>query len=75
MDFNLLEAVITGIGFPIVMCLLMFYYIQKLNDKHDAEIDKLTTAMNENTKILTELSATITSMQIVHEKTLKRLDE
>lgn len=75
MDFTVIEAMISTIGFPIIMCLLMFYYIHKLNDKHDEEIDKLTNALAENTRILTELSATITSMQLVHERTLKRLDE
>lgn len=75
MDIQALEATITSIGFPIIMCLLMFYYVQKLNDKHDQEIDKLTEAMNQNTRILTELSSTITNMQLFHEKSLKRLEE
>lgn len=74
MDVQLIETIVASIGFPIVMCLLLFYYIQRLNEKHDSEIDKLTEAMNENTKILTQLSVMITSIQSVHEKTLKKLD-
>ena len=41
MDYAMLMQAITSVGFPIVMCILMFIYIQKINDSHKEEIDAL----------------------------------
>lgn len=46
---------ITTVGFPIVMCLCLAYYCMKLDDRHKAETDKFTTALNENTLVLQKL--------------------
>lgn len=66
MDFaGILQAVST-VGFPIVCCLAMGWYvkdqteknreqIETINEKHKAEIDKVTEALNNNTIALTKL--------------------
>lgn len=63
MDFTALQTFVTSVGFPIVMCLLMFYYMQKLNENHDAEIKALTETINTNTQVLTELATLIKNMK------------
>ena len=41
MDINALQNAITTIGFPIVVCLLAFYYINKQTESHKNEVDGL----------------------------------
>lgn len=62
MDFNGVLELIGSIGFPIVMCLILFHYMEKQNDKHDKEIHDLTETINNNTKILTELTTLIKTL-------------
>lgn len=38
---------ISSVGFPIAMCLLMFWYMQKESENHRAETDGLKEAINE----------------------------
>lgn len=41
MDITVLQDAITTIGFPIVVCLLAFYYINKQTESHKNEVDGL----------------------------------
>lgn len=67
MDANTVLQAISSIGFPAVMCVLLIYYIkyttdlftqmvQKIEDKHADDMIKVTTALDNNTAALTELS-------------------
>lgn len=59
MDFATIETFITSVGFPIAMCLLLFYYMQKSDEKHEEEIKSLTATITANTQVLTELTTMI----------------
>lgn len=59
--------IISSMGFPIAMCVLMCYYIKytqdnyrkdisDLNEKHKEESTKLVQAINNNTIVIKELS-------------------
>ena len=59
--------IISSMGFPIAMCVLMCYYIKytqdnyrkdinDLNEKHKEESIKLVQAINNNTIVIKELS-------------------
>lgn len=61
MEGNIIE-IIGSIGFPIAMCLLLFNYMEKQGEKHDKEIGDLTETINNNTKILTELTTLIKTL-------------
>lgn len=52
---NELSTLISTLGFPIGMCLIMCYYINKINDAHKAETDKFAEALNNNTVVLQKL--------------------
>lgn len=63
MDFQIIIAAIGSLGFPIVACCGMAYFFAKANDnyrqdmkemnaKHKEEIDKMSEAINNNTKAL-----------------------
>lgn len=62
MELGAIIELIGSIGFPIVMCLILLQYMERQNEKHDKEIHDLTDTINNNTKILTELTTLIKTM-------------
>lgn len=55
MDWQGIVNIVSSIGFPIVMCLLMGFYIKYITDEHKEEISQLKTALDNNTVALTKL--------------------
>ena len=67
MDYNLILQAVSSLGFPIVMCGLMAWFvmnqtnkhreeIEKLNDRHKEEMKSVTEALNNNTLAIQELT-------------------
>lgn len=67
---NTVVQLISTLGFPIVMCGVMGYYVKylndehkeeigKINDQHREEVEKLTTTIENNTIVMEKLSAKI----------------
>lgn len=52
---NDISGLISTVGFPIGMCLIMCYYINKINEAHKDETDKFAEALNNNTLVLQKL--------------------
>ena len=46
---------ISTVGFPIVMCIMIFYYMERESDSHKQEVDGLKD-------VLTELKISITQL-------------
>ena len=46
---------ISTVGFPIVMCILIFYYMEKEAESHKQEVDGLK-------EVLTDLKVSITQL-------------
>ena len=72
MDIGDISQLISSIGFPIAMCVLMCYYIKytqdnyrtdinSLNEKHKEETTNLVQAINNNTLVIKELSERLNS--------------
>ena len=55
MDVNVVTSAISTLGFPIVMCGAMFWYMLKEKDAHKEEMNSVTEALNNNTLILQKL--------------------
>lgn len=66
MDWQGLMQAITTVGFPIVCCIAMMWYVKystdqnreeiaKLNEQHKQEMTEVTQAINNNTIALTRL--------------------
>lgn len=66
MDVNTIIQLITSVGFPIVMCIAMAWYVKyctdksrdevaRLNVQHESQMREFTTAINNNTVALTKL--------------------
>ena len=52
MDLSTITNLISSIGFPIAISLVLMWYIMKLNESHSNEVKALTNALNNNTVIL-----------------------
>lgn len=46
---------ISTVGFPIVMCILMYAMNDKQDIRHAEEIEKVTNALNNNTIVMQKL--------------------
>lgn len=55
MDMNMILQAITSVGFPIVMCLMLMWYVKEISTKHKEESDKFAEALNANTLVLQKL--------------------
>lgn len=56
MDANTIIQIVGSLGFPIVMCGALFWRQVKSDEQHNAEMDKLSEALNNNTLAITKLS-------------------
>ena len=50
---------VSTLGFPIVMCLIMFKYMQEESANHKAEVNSLKDSLKENTVVLADLKSMI----------------
>lgn len=57
MDAQSYTNLISSVGFPIVMCLIMVKLMARMEESHKAEIDSLKDSLNNNTNVLTRLEA------------------
>lgn len=65
---NDLSTLISTLGFPIAMCLIMCYYINKINEAHKEETSNFADALNNNTLVLQKLCDKLDSEVNVDDK-------
>lgn len=68
---NAVVQLISTVGFPIVMCGVMGYYVKYLNDQHKEEIK---TINDEHKEEVSKLTTTIENNTIVMEKLSSKID-
>ena len=52
---NTVTQIISTLGFPIAMCVALFWYMIQQRKQHEEESEKWQQALNNNTAILTKL--------------------
>ena len=62
MDGQVIINAISTVGFPIVMCMILLYIVEKRNEEHKEEMAKITESLNNNTLVIQHLTDTITSI-------------
>lgn len=62
---NDIVSIISTVGFPITLTLILLWYIYDSNNKHKEEIDTMSEALNNNTLALTKLLDRMESDKIV----------
>lgn len=55
MDISALQQLIGTLGFPIVCCGALFWYMIQQKNTHKEEMDKMVEAINNNTLAITKL--------------------
>ena len=55
MDANVIMQAVSTVGFPIVMCLCLLWYVKTQTETHKEESEKFTDALNKNTLVLQKL--------------------
>ena len=55
MDMGMITQFISTLGFPISVCLVCFWYINKRESEHKDEREKLSEAINNNTLVVQAL--------------------
>lgn len=65
---NEISTLISTLGFPVGMCLIMCYYINKINEAHKEESNKFSDALNNNTLVLQKLCDKLDSEVNVDDK-------
>lgn len=53
---------VSNVGFPVAVCIALFFYMEKQNERHQEETDKLNETVQSNTKVLTELCTLIKTL-------------
>jgi hypothetical protein len=62
MDINAIVSIVSNVGFPVAVCIALFFYMEKQNERHQQETDKLNETVQSNTKVLTELCTLIKTL-------------
>ena len=52
METNEIVQIISNFGFPVLMCLLLFYYIRNEQKKANETLDELRQTIDRNTTII-----------------------
>lgn len=55
MDVQLITSLIGSLGFPIVCCIALFWYLTKTAKQHKEEMDRMSEAINNNTNVMNQL--------------------
>ena len=71
MDANSIVQLIGSLGFPVVMCLLFFWWNAKTNEQHHEEIKNMQEQHTLETK---ELSEAINNNTLVMQKLIDKLE-
>ena len=62
MDIDSVTRLVSNVGFPVAVCIALFFYMEKQNERHQQETDKLNETVQSNTKVLTELCTLIKTL-------------
>lgn len=54
MDFAGIIQAIGSLGFPIVMCIVVCFYVKYIIDKNSEQLERITTQHREETKEMTK---------------------
>lgn len=60
MESDAIMQLIGSLGFPIAMCLMIFWYLMKETESHKEEVNMLRDVIAKNTEALIELKDKLT---------------
>lgn len=69
---EVITQLVTSVGFPIAMCLLMGYWVKKTHDDHREDIQQL---QSKHTEIVDSITNVMYENTILTQKIVDKLDE
>mgnify|MGYP007038494748 CR=1 FL=1 len=63
MNANDIMTAISTLGFPIVMCAALFWKMNRQDEEHKKEMDKVSEALNNNTLALQHMVDVLTGKE------------
>lgn len=63
MDFTMITQFIGSFGFPIAACCALYWSNAKEAERHQAEMDRITEALQQNTIALTKIETLLSRDQ------------
>lgn len=55
MDSQTIMQLISNLGFPIVVCIALFWLVIKVNDNYNVTIEKLRETIDKNSKLIDDV--------------------
>ncbi len=59
MEMQEIISLVNSAGFPICMSFILIWYLNKNDQRYDSQIQQMTEAVTNNTKVIEELIHTI----------------
>ena len=63
MDMATIAQLISTIGFPIVMCVYLLFYIKSFDEKYCEQLSNMAKAIENNTLAITKLMSMIDDLE------------
>lgn len=58
-EYEIITQIITSLGFPIVACGALFWFVNKQEERRREELESMRVSLNENTSVLSSLKELI----------------
>lgn len=55
MDSQTIMQLVSNLGFPIVVCIALFWLVIKVNENYNTTIDKLRETIDKNSKLIDDV--------------------
>lgn len=65
MDYGTVTQLVGTLGFPIVMCLMLYFRMDEQDKQHKEEMTKLSESLNNNTMAITNLTAKLEQTGVI----------
>lgn len=59
MDVTAITTIVGSLGFPIFASIVLFKQLTRQSEQHKQEMDKMSEAINNNTRVMNELLSKI----------------
>lgn len=74
MDIASIVGSIANLGFPAILCVILVYLLEKNNERHKEELDKLNETVKNNTEAINKLTEKILDVELTREARHRKYD-
>lgn len=74
MDIASIVGSIANLGFPAILCVILVYLLEKNNERHKEELEKLNETVKNNTDAINKLTEKILAVELARENRYRKFD-